>query len=93
MGVTGVLGNIEAIKSPDIIAIKEILNIDEEIKTICTNKQEVYNYMNGVDLCEFTNIYGMINSNFPQHEDDTPSANFYETDNGTQIYMFFGCQA
>jgi len=93
MGVTDVLGNIKAIKSLDIVAMKEILNIDEEIKTICTNKQEVYNYMNGIDLCEFTNIYGMINCILPEHEDDTPSAHIYETDNGTQIYKCFGCKA
>ena len=93
IGVSGHFVNVDTIKSLNVVAMKEILNIDEEIKTICTNKQEVYNFMNGIDLCEFTNIYGTVNCILPEHEDDTPSAHIYETDNGTQIYKCFGCKA
>lgn len=93
ISVSGLIENIEAIKSLNISAMKKLLNIDEEIKTICVNKQEVYDYMNGIDLYEFTNIYGTINCILPEHEDDTPSAHIYETDSGTQIYKCFGCNA
>ena len=91
--VSGDLSHINAIKSLDVVLMKALLNIDEDINVLCINKQEVYNYMNSIDLCEFTNIYGMVNCILPQHEDDTPSAHIYETDSGTQIYKCFGCKA
>lgn len=93
VGVSEYSSHIEAIKSLDVGLMKSLLNIDEESNVLCINKQEVYNCMNSIDLCEFTNIYGMVNCILPQHEDDTPSAHIYETDSGTQIYKCFGCKA
>lgn len=91
--VRGDLLHINAIKSLDIGLMKSLLNINKDSNVLCINKQEVYNYMNSIDLCEFTNIYGTVNCILPEHEDDTPSAHIYETDNGTQIYKCFGCNA
>jgi len=91
--VSGHLSHIDAIKSLDVNTMKSLLNIDKDSNVLCINKQEVYNYMNSIDLKEFTNIYGTVNCILPLHEDDTPSAHIYETDNGTQIYKCFGCKA
>jgi len=91
--VTGYFSNIEAIKSLDIVLMKSLLNIDNDEEIICINKQEVYDFMNKIDLCDFTNIYGTVNCILPDHQDDTPSAHIYETNSGTQIYKCFGCGA
>ena len=84
--------HINAIKNLDYILMKNLLQINGD-KIICTNKQEVYDYINGIDLCEFTNIHSMVNCILPDHLDDTPSAHIYITDSGTQIYKCFGCDA
>ena len=84
--------HINAIKNLDYILMKNLLRINGD-KIICTNKQEVYDYINGIDLCEFTNIHSMVNCILPNHQDDTPSAHIYTTDSGTQIYKCFGCDA
>ena len=84
--------HINAIKNLDYILMKNLLQINGD-KIICTNKQEVYDYINGIDLCEFTNIHSMVNCILPNHQDDTPSAHIYTTDSGTQIYKCFGCDA
>lgn len=53
----------------------------------------LYNYINNIDLTIFTGIEEgqMINCILPEHEDNTPSAHIYTTDDGTQIYKCFGC--
>ena len=84
--------HINAIKNLDYILMKNLLQINGD-KIICTNKQEVYDYINGIDLCEFTNIHSMVNCILPNHQDDTPSAHIYTTNSGTQIYKCFGCDA
>lgn len=93
IGIAGYFDNIDAIKSLDVDSMRSLLDIKETNKILCINKQEVYNYINSIDLCEFTNIYGTINCILPEHDDGTPSAHIYETDNGTQIYKCFGCKA
>jgi len=84
--------HFNAIKNLDVILMKHLLQINGD-KVICVNKQEVYDFINGIDLCEFTNIHSMVNCILPDHQDDTPSAHIYTTDSGTQIYKCFGCDA
>jgi len=84
--------HFNAIKYLDVILMKHLLQINGD-KIICVNKQEVYDFINGIDLCEFTDIHSMVNCILPDHQDDTPSAHIYTTDSGTQIYKCFGCDA
>jgi len=84
--------HINAIKNLDYILMKHLLQINGD-KIICTNKQEVYDFINRIDLCDFTNIHSMVNCILTDHQDDTPSAHIYTTDSRTQIYKCFGCEA
>lgn len=93
IGVSEGSSHVDAIKSLNIGLMKSLLHIDKDNKIICSNKQEIYEFINNIDMCEFTNIYGMVNCILSDHEDNTPSAHIYETDNGTQIYKCFGCKA
>ncbi|NLJ96240.1 MAG: hypothetical protein GX321_03730 [Clostridiales bacterium] len=57
------------------------------------NENDLYNYINSIDLCEFLNIdegYA-INCILPNHEDNEPSAYIWRTQDNTQIYKCFGC--
>jgi len=57
------------------------------------NENDLYNYINSIDLCDFLNIdegYA-INCILPNHEDNEPSAYIWRTQDGTQIYKCFGC--
>jgi len=84
--------HFNAIKNLDVILMKHLLQINGD-KVICVNKQEVYDFINGIDLCDFTDIHSMVNCILPEHQDDTPSAHIYTTDSETQIYKCFGCDA
>lgn len=58
----------------------------------CEN--DLYNFINNIDLGEYLGIYDeTVNCILPDHEDDTPSAHIYHTDDGTPIYKCFGCGA
>lgn len=53
---------------------------------------ELYNYINSIDLGEYLGIGNQtVNCVLPDHDDNTPSAHIYNTDDGTQIYKCFGC--
>jgi|GEM_PF-1769268 len=58
---------------------------------ICRNQMEVYYAINQIDLNEFTGIYGKVTCVLPGHDDNTPSAVIWNTDDGTPIYHCFGC--
>lgn len=63
-------------------------------KTPHTFKSEIdlYNYINSIDLGEYLGIGNQtVNCILPDHEDNSPSAHIYTTDDGTQIYKCFGC--
>jgi hypothetical protein len=82
--------NIEAIKNLDIIAMKTILRIDADNIIFNTNN-DLYTYINNIDLSDYLGIYGKVNCILPEHEDNNPSANIFTTEDGTQIYKCFGC--
>jgi len=96
--------NIDAIKSLNVDklkgligSLKRVLNKEYTLLSStlfsCESEQKLYDYINNIDLCEFLNIdegYA-FNCILPDHEDSTPSAYIWTTDDGTQIYKCFGC--
>lgn len=55
-------------------------------------KNDLYNYINSLDLGEYLGIYNsMVNCILPEHEDNTPSAHVYVNENGVEFYKCFGC--
>ena len=58
---------------------------------VCRSQMELYYTINHLDLKAFTGIYDKVSCILPGHEDSTPSAHIYETDDGTPIYKCFGC--
>lgn len=55
-------------------------------------EDELYRYINQIDLQEYLGVPdGMFSCILPEHEDDTPSAHVFITDDGTPIYKCFGC--
>jgi len=58
---------------------------------VCKSQMELNYTINHLDLQEFLGIYGFVNCILPAHEDSTPSAHIYITDDGTQVYKCFGC--
>lgn len=83
--------NIEAIKNLNVESMKKIL---QDKKTLGLSRktytlEELYSEIN------FNTFIG-INSNMfkcilPEHEDNSPSAKIYVTDNKIQLYKCFGC--
>lgn len=57
------------------------------------SENEVYEYINQIDMHSFLGIEEgqFINCILPKHNDNSPSAHIYVTDNGTQVYKCFGC--
>jgi hypothetical protein len=68
-----------------------LTTVDKNPPTICKSQMELYYTINHLDLEEFTGIYGFVNCVLPEHDDSTPSAHIYTTDDGTQVYKCFGC--
>lgn len=61
-------------------------------KTLLHSEQEVYDFINSIDMYKFLNIsQAKINCILPNHQDSSPSAHIYITDSGTQVYKCFGC--
>ena len=61
---------------------------------IFKSENDLYAYINSIDLGEYLGIYNnTVNCILPDHEDNTPSAHIYYTDDGTPIYKCFGCGA
>lgn len=98
--------NIDAIKSLNVDKLRGLIgslesNTNRRIYSLSVlqsslmlhSQQELYDYINNIDLCEFLNIdegYA-FNCILPDHEDSTPSAYIWTADDGTQIYKCFGC--
>jgi hypothetical protein len=74
---------------------KDIYNLilSGTTKTPLHSEQEIYDYINSIDIHTFLGINEgeMINCILPDHKDNTPSAHIYTTDSGTQVYKCFGC--
>lgn len=91
--------NIEAIKTLNVAKMKDLLkgNTDKEycssisITIQLKSEKELYDYINSIDLEEYLGIYGTVCCILPDHEDHSPSASIYVTDDGTQVYKCFGC--
>ncbi len=96
--------NIEAIKALNIDVMRELLkstpnkevNIPSSIRgtfqqTTFENEKDLYKYINSIALSEYLGIDGYVNCILPEHEDNSPSAHIYTTDDGTQVYKCFGC--
>lgn len=88
-----VLGDTD--KENYIISITKIPDIEKHIESDVQqfpNENEMYKYINSIDLYEYLGVpSGTFNCILPTHEDFKPSANIYVTDDGTQIYKCFGC--
>ena len=92
---------VEAIKTLNIDVMQSLLksNTDKKdnipsfisIAIQFKSQAELYNYINSIDLCEYLGIYGYVKCILPEHEDHSPSAHIYTTDNGTPIYKCLGC--
>ncbi|WP_099466707.1 hypothetical protein [Konateibacter massiliensis] len=56
------------------------------------SEKDLYNYINSIDLGKYLGIGNeTVSCILPEHEDNTPSAHIYITDDGTPIYKCFGC--
>lgn len=90
---------IEAIKNLDVAKMKDLLRIysDKEdglnitVPIQLKSDNELYNYINSIDLESYLGIYGKVNCILPEHEDHNAQAHIYTTDNGTPVYKCFGC--
>lgn len=83
--------NVEAVKALDIDKMKTIVNVNQPMTFKCHN--DVYKHINQLDLTEYIGIGNtLVNCILPEHEDNTPSAHIYITDDGTPIYKCFGCE-
>jgi len=92
---------VEAIKRLNVDVIKSLLKVhtdkEDNIPSFISmhfqfkSQQEVYDYINSIDLQEYLGVYGYVNCILPEHEDHSPSAHIYTTDDGTQIYKCLGC--
>ena len=59
---------------------------------IFKSENDLYTYINHINLGEYLGIYdNTVSCILPDHEDNTPSAHIYYTDDGTPIYKCFGC--
>lgn len=59
---------------------------------IFKSENDLYTFINHIDLGEYLGIGdSTVNCILPDHEDNTPSAHIYYTDDGTPIYKCFGC--
>ena len=99
--------NIDAIKSLDAHKLRGLIGSlkgdrKEEsslsvVQSSChsfKSENDLYNFINSIDLGEYLGIYdNTVNCILPEHEDATPSAHIYYTDDGTPIYKCFGCDA
>lgn len=97
--------NIEAIKSLNVDVMQRVLGITnkEGFKTSfisCTENPsmmfktegDLYNYINHIDLGEFLGIgNATVRCVLPNHNDKTPSAHIFITDDKTPVYKCFGC--
>lgn len=92
---------IEAIKAMNVDIMQSLLkvggdkedNIPSSITPTfqCKSQSDLYNHINSIDLSEYLGIYGYVNCILPEHDDSSPSAHIYTTDDGTQIYKCMGC--
>ena len=95
---------LEAIRALNVDVMRELLKgvpNKEDIlpssirypfkQTSFENEKDLYKYINSIDLSEYLGIDGYVNCILPEHEDDSPSAHIYTTDDGTQVYKCFGC--
>lgn len=91
--------NIEAIKTLNVEKMKDLLkgdtdkedNLNISITIQLKSDKEMHDYINSIDLQEYLGIYGNVCCILPDHQDHTPSAHVYTTDDGTQVYKCFGC--
>jgi hypothetical protein len=91
--------NIEAIKTLNVAKMKDLLKVhtDKEDNLYISmdiqlkSDKEMHDYINSIDLQEYLGIYGNVCCILPDHQDHTPSAHVYTTDDGTQVYKCFGC--
>lgn len=92
---------IEAIKNRNVQIMQSLLKGDTNKEDIYSSsisiniqlksEKELYDFINSIDLHEYLGIYGTVKCILPEHDDHTPSAHIYITDDGTQVYKCFGC--
>jgi hypothetical protein len=88
--------NIEAIKHLDVVKMRELLDknpINNPTTIEVHSQDELFKFINAIDLSEYLGVeYGeKFSCILPEHEDNSPSACIWTTDDGTQIYKCFGC--
>lgn len=85
--------HINAIKSLDVEKIRNLIGGIKEIHIFKSDK-DLYEFINHIDLGEYIGIGAdTVNCILPDHEDNTPSAHIYYTDDGTPLYKCFGCNS
>lgn len=82
---------IEAIKALKIDLLKTILSTNSINEIVFNTENDLYKHINSIDLGDFLGIDGKVNCIFPEHNDSSPSATIFTTNDGTQIYKCFGC--
>lgn len=84
--------NVKAIMNLDIKKLQELIGIKEETNVVCS-EQDVYAFIDGIDLCEFLNLEegGRIACILPDHPDKNPSAAIWTAPDGNQVYKCFRC--
>ena len=86
--------NVDAIKKLDVEKMRNLLNkkpINNDTNIELHSQDQLYKFINGIDLSEYLAIDGYVNCILPNHDDHEPSAHIYTTKDGTQVYKCFGC--
>lgn len=91
--------NVEAIKVLNVGVMKNLLKVDtikedsffNSITIQLKSQEELYKYINSIDLENYLGIKDMVCCILPEHDDHTKNAHVYTTSDGTQVYKCFGC--
>ncbi|WP_455714113.1 hypothetical protein [Anaerosporobacter sp.] len=76
------------------LLISSLLVLHFSSPTIVKSEKDLYTFINHIDLGEYLGIFdNTVNCILPDHQDNTPSAHIYYTDDGTPIYKCFGCNS
>lgn len=91
--------NVEAIKVLNVGVMRNLLNVDTDKEIISYNsitiqlksQEELYKYINSIDLEQYLGVSGTFNCILPEHNNQPSTANIYTTSDGTQVYKCYEC--
>lgn len=86
------MDNVNSIRDLDVEGLQKLIGLEHDIIQI-SSEQEVYDYINDINMCEFLNLDEeyKINCILPNHSEKEPSASIWTMRNGQKIYKCFGC--